>query len=111
VVYNGEQIANSTGVHPKVLMLDTDNRLATLRLTEGRYLDRQVLYLSTESSDTPALGRDAGSLDARRDRRRAACSHRQPPDSRAPVQRRLAREFQPDRTEPGPIPKFSAFAP
>jgi hypothetical protein len=52
VVYNGEQVANSTGVHPKVLTLDTDNRIATLRLTEGRYLDRQVLYLSTESSDT-----------------------------------------------------------
>ena len=52
VVYNGAQIANASGVHPKVLMLDTPHRRATLRLTEGRYLNRQVLYLSTESSDT-----------------------------------------------------------
>jgi hypothetical protein len=52
IVYNGEQIANSTGVHPKVVALDLGHRTATLHLTEGRYLDRQVLYLSTESSDT-----------------------------------------------------------
>lgn len=52
VVYDGEQIANSTGVHPKVLSLDAGARQATLRLTEGRYLGRQVLYLSTEASLT-----------------------------------------------------------
>jgi hypothetical protein len=52
IVYNGEQIANDTGVHPKVIALDPGHRRATLRLTEGRYLDRQVLYLSTESSLT-----------------------------------------------------------
>jgi hypothetical protein len=52
VVYNGEQIANWTGVHPKVLSIDFGHRMATLRLTEGRYLNRQVLYLSTDSSDT-----------------------------------------------------------
>jgi hypothetical protein len=52
VVYNGEQIANSTGTHPKVLTLDVGARRATLRLTEGRYLGGQVLYLSTESSLT-----------------------------------------------------------
>jgi hypothetical protein len=52
IVYNGEQIANSTGVHPKVLSIDFGHRMATLRMTEGRYLDRQVLYLSTDASDT-----------------------------------------------------------
>jgi hypothetical protein len=52
IVYNGEQIANWTGVHPKVIALDQGHRQATLRLTEGRYLNRQVLYLSTDSSDT-----------------------------------------------------------
>ncbi len=52
VVYNGEQIANWTGVHPKVLSLDVGARAATLRLTEGFYLGRQVLYLSTDASLT-----------------------------------------------------------
>jgi len=52
IVYNGEQIANSTGVHPKVLSIDAGHRRATLRMTEGRYLNRQVLYLSTDASDT-----------------------------------------------------------
>jgi len=52
VVYNGAQIANDSGVHPKVLSLDKAQREATLRLTEGRYLGREVLYLSTDASDT-----------------------------------------------------------
>jgi hypothetical protein len=52
IVYNGEQIANSTGVHPKVVSLDVGSREATIRMTEGRYLDRQVLYFSTDASDT-----------------------------------------------------------
>ena len=52
VVYNGEQIANSSGIHPKVLSIDFGHRTATLRMTEGRYLNRQVLYLSTDASDT-----------------------------------------------------------
>jgi hypothetical protein len=52
IVYNGAQIENSTGEHPKVLSFDPGHRKVTLKLTEGRYLNRQVLYLSTESSDT-----------------------------------------------------------
>jgi hypothetical protein len=52
IVYNGEQLANSTGVHPKVVSLNAGHRQATVHLTEGRYLDRQVLYLSTDASDT-----------------------------------------------------------
>ena len=52
IVYNGEQIANPTGIHPKVVTLDAEDRKVTLHLTEGRYLGRKVLYLSTESSDT-----------------------------------------------------------
>ena len=52
IVYNGAQIANSTGVHPKVLSFDPGHRQATIKMTEGRYLGRQVLYISTEASDT-----------------------------------------------------------
>jgi len=52
VVYNGEQIANASGAHPKVLSIDVGHRTATIRMTEGRYLNRQVLYISTDASDT-----------------------------------------------------------
>lgn len=51
VVYNGAEVANSTGKHGKVVSIDTDARTATLRLTAGFYLQRHTLYLSTESSD------------------------------------------------------------
>jgi hypothetical protein len=52
IVYNGAQVANRSGVHPKALSLDKKNRAVTIQMTEGRYLDRQVLYISTDASDT-----------------------------------------------------------
>jgi hypothetical protein len=52
IVYNGAQISNSTGMHPKAVSLDKSQREVTIRMTEGRYLDRQVLYISTDASDT-----------------------------------------------------------
>lgn len=52
IVYNGAQIADPTGVHPKVLSFDPGHREATIKMTEGRYLGRQVLYISTDASDT-----------------------------------------------------------
>ena len=52
VVFNGAEVANRTGVHPKVLSLDLHKRQAVVRLTAGFYLGRNVLYLSTESSVT-----------------------------------------------------------
>lgn len=52
VVYNGAEVANLTGRLGKVLNLDLLHRTVTLRLTAGFYLGRDVLYLSTESSNT-----------------------------------------------------------
>jgi len=52
VVFNGAEVVNRTGVHPKVLSLDLSERQAVMRLTAGFYLGRDVLYLSTESSVT-----------------------------------------------------------
>lgn len=52
VVFNGAEVANRTGVHPKVLSLSTGKRQAVVHLTAGFYLGRNVLYLSTESSVT-----------------------------------------------------------
>lgn len=52
VVYDGAQVANATGHNPKVLTIEPRRRLVKVRLTQGRYLNRKVLYLSTESSAT-----------------------------------------------------------
>jgi hypothetical protein len=52
VVYNGAQVANDTGTNGKVVSIDRAHRRVTVKLTEGRYLNRFVLYVSTESSDT-----------------------------------------------------------
>jgi hypothetical protein len=52
VVFNGAEVANRTGVHPKVASLDLRKREAVMHLTQGFYLGRNVLYLSTESSVT-----------------------------------------------------------
>jgi hypothetical protein len=82
VVFNGAEVANRTGVHPKVLSLDSRKRQAVVRLTAGFYLGWDVLYLSTESSVTqiaalenatyapdlasaPQAGNDDPSLSAR----------------------------------------------
>lgn len=51
VVYNGAEIANLTGRHGKLLSINYAAHTATLKLTAGFYLGRDVLYLSTESSD------------------------------------------------------------
>jgi hypothetical protein len=52
VVFNGAEVANITGLHPKVLAISFARHAAVMRLTMGFYLGREVLYLSTESSDT-----------------------------------------------------------
>jgi len=52
VVYNGPQIANVSGRHGKVLSLDVAHHRATLRMTSGFYLGRDVHYLSTDASVT-----------------------------------------------------------
>ncbi len=52
IVYNGEHIANGTGMHGKVISIDFAHMRVTLRLTAGFYLHRNVLYLSTEASVT-----------------------------------------------------------
>jgi hypothetical protein len=52
IVYNGAQVANETGTHGKLVKLDKKRRTATIRLTSGFYLGRDVLYISTEASDT-----------------------------------------------------------
>lgn len=59
VVYNGPQIANSTGLHDKVVSIDYEKMTATMRLTAGFYNGRDVLYLSTDASVPPVAALEA----------------------------------------------------
>jgi hypothetical protein len=54
---NAPQVANSTGVHDKVVSIDYSKKTVTLALTDGFSRDDAVLYLSTDASapDVAAL--------------------------------------------------------
>jgi hypothetical protein len=56
-VINAPQVANSSGVHDKVVAIDYTKRSVTLALTDGFSRDDAVLYLSTDASapDVAAL--------------------------------------------------------
>lgn len=51
VVLNTEQVANSSGLHDKVVAIDRPARRVTLQLTDGVAGGKRVLYLSTDASD------------------------------------------------------------
>jgi hypothetical protein len=56
-VINAPQVANSTGVHDKVIAIDYSARTVTVALTDGFARDDAVIYLSTDASapDVAAL--------------------------------------------------------
>lgn len=51
IVYNASHIANSTGVHEKVISMDKVNMTVKMQLTRGFYEGFPILYSSTETSD------------------------------------------------------------
>ncbi len=51
IVYNASHIANSTGVHNKVISMDKENMTVKMDLTKGFYEGFAILYSSTETSD------------------------------------------------------------
>ncbi len=51
IVYNAAHIANSTGVHDKVISMDKVNMTVKIQLTKGFYEGFPILYTSTETSD------------------------------------------------------------
>jgi len=54
VVLNAPQIANLSGMHDKVVSIDINSKLVTMKLTEGLYHGKGILYLSTDASDQTA---------------------------------------------------------
>jgi hypothetical protein len=65
VVLNAEQIANSSGLHDKVVAIDRAARRVTLQLTQGWARGDRVLYLSTDSSDEVAATLEASTYAPR----------------------------------------------
>jgi hypothetical protein len=51
IIYNASHIANSTGVHDKVISMDKQHMTVKIDLTRGFYEGFAILYSSTETSD------------------------------------------------------------
>ncbi len=51
IIYNASHIANSTGVHDKVISMDKEHMTVKMDLTQGFYEGFAILYSSTETSD------------------------------------------------------------
>ncbi len=51
IIYNAAHIANSTGVHDKVISMDKEHMTVKIDLTRGFYEGFAILYSSTETSD------------------------------------------------------------
>lgn len=62
IVLNAPQVANGTGLHDKVVNINMDMMAVTLKLTEGFYHDKGILYLSTDASDPVAATLEAATL-------------------------------------------------
>lgn len=54
IVLNAPQVANETGLHDKVISIDFLAGRVTLRMTQGIYHGKDILYVSTDASDPGA---------------------------------------------------------
>lgn len=62
IALNAPQVANGTGLHDKIVNIDFAKQVVTLRLTEGFYHGKGILYLSTEASDPVAATLEGATL-------------------------------------------------
>ena len=62
IVLNAPQVANSSGLHDKVVSIDFANRRVTVALTAGFYNGHAILYLSTDASDTVPAALEASTF-------------------------------------------------
>ncbi len=60
IVYNASHLANSTGMHDKVISMDKVNMTVKLQLTRGFYEGFSILYSSTETSDNDLSALEGG---------------------------------------------------
>ncbi len=62
IVYNASHLANSTGVHEKVISMDKVNMTVKIALTRGFYEGFPILYSSTETSDNDLAALEGGTF-------------------------------------------------
>ncbi|MBA3497383.1 MAG: hypothetical protein H0T86_09780 [Gemmatimonadales bacterium] len=62
IVYNAPHLANSTGVHDRVISIDSAGMQVTLQLTKGFYEGFGILYLSTETSHDDVAALEIGTF-------------------------------------------------
>lgn len=62
IVFNASHIANSTGVHEKVISMDKDKMTVKMKLTKGFYEGFPILYSSTETSDNDLAALEGGTF-------------------------------------------------
>lgn len=62
IVYNAPQVANSSGLHDRVLEIDFDAMSVTLELTTGLYHGKRIYYVSFEASDPGVAAIEAASF-------------------------------------------------
>lgn len=51
IIYNASHLANSTGVHTRVISMDKEKMTVKMRLAKGFYEGFPILYSTTETSD------------------------------------------------------------
>lgn len=62
IVYNASHVANKTGLHDKVLSIDTVGMTVKLQLVKGFYEGFPILYSSTETSDHDLAALETGTF-------------------------------------------------
>ena len=62
IVYNASHVANRTGLHDRVLSLDTIGMKVKLQLVHGFYEGFSILYSSTETSDEDLSALEQGTF-------------------------------------------------
>lgn len=61
-VYNASHLANKTGLHDKVITMDTINMKVHLKLVHGFYEGFSILYSSTEATDKDIAALEGGTF-------------------------------------------------
>lgn len=62
VVFNGSHLANRTGMHDKVISMDTVGMTVKLQLVKGFYEGFAILYSSTETTDNDLSALETGTF-------------------------------------------------
>ncbi|MBA3658700.1 MAG: hypothetical protein H0W67_03815 [Gemmatimonadales bacterium] len=62
IVYNAPHVANSTGLHDRVISIDTVGMQVTMKLVKGFYEGFPILYASTDVSDNDLAALEMGTF-------------------------------------------------